>query len=87
LAPGFLGAAGVTRRRKRSAIVSSFATITRADYDTRLRELRIWFRSETEHHYIYFGVPLLVYEQLLAAPSKGRYVEAYVRNRYRCVRR
>jgi KTSC domain len=77
----------VSRRGKRSFIVSSFATITRANYDTHLRELRIWFCSETEHHYIYFGVPLLVYEQLLAAPSKGRYVEAYIRNRYRFVRR
>jgi hypothetical protein len=65
----------------------SCTAIARAQYDAYLRRLHIWYRGPIENHYIYFGVPLIIYEQLLEAPSKGRYVAAYVHSRYGYTRR
>jgi len=39
--------------------------------------------------YLYFGVPEAVYQELLAATSKGRYFNCQIRSRFRytCLRR
>lgn len=36
--------------------------------------------------YRYFAVPRTVFERLIAAPSKGIYVNRFIRNRYPCER-
>lgn len=46
--------------------------IARAEYNERSQELTIWFR-DGRHPYTYFRVPLSVYQDLLAANSKGTY--------------
>ncbi|MEN6342773.1 MAG: KTSC domain-containing protein [Methanospirillum sp.] len=50
-------------------------------YDPAERRLRIRFRSSAI--YDYDGVPSVVYEELLAAPSKDAYFSEYVRPEYR----
>lgn len=32
--------------------------------------------------YQYFGVPLNIYEQLMQAPSKGQFINTYIKNAY-----
>ena len=49
-------------------------------YDRRSRQLTITFKSGGK--YVYFEVPAQVYEDLLAAPSAGRYFDANIRDRY-----
>jgi KTSC domain len=61
--------------------------IVRLYYDAHLRQLHIWFHASPDDHYTYFGVPFLIYEQLLEAPSRDRYVAAYIHSRYGYMRR
>ncbi|HIH03555.1 MAG TPA: KTSC domain-containing protein [Methanoregulaceae archaeon] len=49
-------------------------------YDPAERRLRIRFRSGAI--YDYDGVPPVVYDELLAAPSKGGYFSEYIRPEY-----
>ena len=49
-------------------------------YDPAERRLRIRFRSGAI--YEYDGVPSVIYEELLAAPSKGGYFSEYIRPDY-----
>ncbi len=51
--------------------------IARAEYDARLRELTIWFR-DGRHPYIYYGVPLNIYDGLVASVSKGTYFAKFI---------
>jgi len=64
-------------------------TVTSSDlrsvgYDDSESLLEIEFHNGGVYHY--FGVPQSVYEALMAAGSKGRYFNAYVRKVYRCER-
>ncbi|GAC1328476.1 MAG: hypothetical protein NVSMB26_03840 [Beijerinckiaceae bacterium] len=54
-------------------------------YDADRRELYVTFTSGT--NYTYFDVPPEIYEDWLAAFSKGSYFAARVRDRYRYARR
>jgi hypothetical protein len=53
-------------------------------YDEARKLLQLEFRSRTV--YRYFGVPARVQEDLLRAPSQGRYFNAEIRGRFRHVR-
>ncbi len=61
------------------ALVTS-SEIDAVAYDSAGKRLRIRFRSGAI--YEYDGVPSVVYEELLAAPSKGRYFSEYIRPDY-----
>lgn len=62
----------------KSAVLKSIA------YDSRRNILEIEFRSG--HIYRYSDVPRSVYEALLAAPSKGRFFDSKIRERYKTKR-
>ncbi|MBE7619272.1 KTSC domain-containing protein [Gluconacetobacter entanii] len=60
------------------AVFSS--AISRIEYDAGTHVLSIWFRSAKR--YDYYGVPISVYTAFLNAPSKGRYYDSYIKDRY-----
>jgi hypothetical protein len=60
------------------AIYSS--AITWVNYDDQTRRLHITFHASGT--YTYFGVPRLVYDGLLRAPSVGTYFNDNIRDRY-----
>ncbi|MCW2484832.1 KTSC domain-containing protein [Candidatus Symbiopectobacterium sp. NZEC127] len=49
-------------------------------YDAVIHTLEIAFRSGGIYHYL--GVPDIVYQTLMSAPSKGRYFDRAIKNRY-----
>jgi hypothetical protein len=51
------------------------------DYLPRWQVLKVGLR--TGRDYDYFGVPVAVYEELLAAESKGRFYNQHIRNSFR----
>ena len=55
--------------------------ISEAEYDQVRQELTIWFR-QGPHPYVYFDVPQMAYDGLLAAASKGHYVATYIQPVY-----
>lgn len=55
-------------------------TLATVGYDEDLEHLQLEFCSRAV--YRYFGVPVVVYEALLGAPSKGRYFNGAIRGRY-----
>lgn len=61
----------------------SFASssIAAAGYDAAAQRLCVRYRGSGEA-YAYEGVAPLVFEQLLAAPSKGRYVSRWIKDKY-----
>jgi len=63
----------------RVATVES-ATLATAGYDEARELLQLEFGSQAV--YLYSGVPAVVYEALLSAPSKGRYFNGAIRGRY-----
>jgi hypothetical protein len=56
--------------------------IERICYDEDERSLSIWFRATGR--YIYYGVPVAVFEALKVAHSAGRYFNECIKGRYRC---
>ncbi len=62
----------------RHAVVST--SIRSVGYDPDTEILEIEFQSGGVYQYI--GVPRMVYEGLLVAPSHGRYFQEFVRERY-----
>ena len=60
---------------------SNLATIY---YDRDTSQLYIRFKSGTR--YRYDGCPKAVYELLKAAPSKGKFFAARIKNAYTCVK-
>lgn len=58
-------------------VVSS--NLSSVGYDPKTRELYIQFKSGL---YVYSNVPEHVYQELLHAPSHGKYHAAYVKNVY-----
>ncbi|GEM_PF-3697277 len=69
-----LGLAGVERRRVDSSAVASVG------YDAARRVLEVEYRGGGA--YAYAGVPPRTYAALLAASSKGAFVNARVKGRY-----
>ncbi|WP_244465615.1 KTSC domain-containing protein [Devosia chinhatensis] len=59
------------------------AAIRHHHYTPETAELSLWFGPEGRR-YIYSDVPLAVYEGLRDAPSRGRYFNAVIRNRFAC---
>lgn len=62
----------------RDPVASS--NITSIGYDADSETLEIEFTTGTI--YQYFNVPLGISEQLMAAPSKGQFLNVYIRNIY-----
>ena len=64
--------------------VHEFASsaIARAAYDPGAATLDLWYRGGDR--YRYFAVPEAVYEDLLAAPSAGEFVNREIKPRFRC---
>jgi hypothetical protein len=55
-------------------------TLTAVAYDSASQVLQLNFRSGAI--YYYFGVPVGVYQDLMAADSKGSYFNQNIRNRF-----
>ena len=51
-----------------------------AGYDQKSHSLQVVFR--TGEKYRYKNVPLFVYERLISADSKGRFMHKYILNRF-----
>src|SRR5260370_17284433 len=60
------------------------ATLSTIAYDGSRNLLQLEFRSGAVYHY--FGVPAVLQEALLGAPSKGSYFNQAIRGRYLFVR-
>lgn len=60
---------------------SSLASV---GFDPESQVLEVEFRHGGV--YRYYGVPSTVYQELMIAPSKGRFFVAHLRNSYRCLR-
>ena len=58
--------------------------IARVEYDVATRTLFVQFTSG--EWYAYLDAPPCVYARMIAAPSKGRFFQAKVRDRYAYVR-
>jgi lysyl-tRNA synthetase class 2 len=56
-------------------------TLAAFAYDDAREVLQLEFRSGVVYHY--FGVPAAVHEELLCAPSKGKYFNQSIRGRFR----
>lgn len=50
-------------------------------YDAARRELHVRFRDSGDA-YAYEGVPPAVYEQMLAAESRGKFLNEHIKGRY-----
>jgi hypothetical protein len=55
-------------------------TLAGVAYDSSTEGLRLEFRSRA--FYCYFGVPPAIWQQLMAAESKGAYFNRYIRGRF-----
>ena len=65
----------------------SSSAIERIGYKERTRELWVLFNESGDHHsYQYLGVPVRVFNRFLAAKSKGKYYNQYVKGEYRSVK-
>lgn len=58
------------------------ADLLAVGYDRERSELWARFRTRPNLVYVYFDVPDLVYRELLAAPSHGRFFHARIRDVY-----
>lgn len=54
--------------------------MSRVEYDPTARRLDIWFTATGR--YSFYGVPLAIYTGLLGSPSKGRYFNDNIRERF-----
>lgn len=52
-------------------------------YDEKARTLFASFRGRRPRRYVYEGVPPRAYAELMAAPSKGAWFNAHIRDRYK----
>tara|TARA_R110002020_G_scaffold36451_4_gene109611 strand:- start:988 stop:1263 length:276 start_codon:yes stop_codon:yes gene_type:complete len=60
------------------------AVIRHIHYQPESRELSIWFGPEGRR-YTYFEVPAAIYQALRDAPSRGRFFNQAIRDRYACL--
>jgi hypothetical protein len=58
----------------------SSSLVASIGYDDAANTLEVEFRSGAI--YQYFGVPQNMYEQLMQAPSKGQFINTYIKNAY-----
>jgi hypothetical protein len=63
---------------KRTSVESS--SLAAVGYDGEISTLELQFRNG--HCYQYFAVPQRVFQGLLAAPSKGAYVNKHIKGRF-----
>ncbi|CAG9256165.1 KTSC domain-containing protein [Paraburkholderia caribensis] len=56
--------------------------VSAAGYDPMTRRMKIRFR--TGRTYDFCRVPQFVFDAFMASPSKGRYFDAHIRDRYNC---
>ena len=61
---------------ERSTVISS--NISSIGYDVSTETLEVEFQDGGIYHY--FGVPETIYAGLMQAPSKGRYLNEYVKD-------
>ncbi|MGH8647489.1 MAG: KTSC domain-containing protein [Gammaproteobacteria bacterium] len=62
------------------AVTVESTTLATVAYDEAQELLQLEFCSRAV--YLYFGVPAVVHQALLAAPSKGRYFNQSIRGRF-----
>lgn len=58
----------------------SSSLVASMGYDDAANTLEVEFRNGAI--YQYYGVPQNMYEQLLQAPSKGQFINTYIKNAY-----
>ena len=63
---------------KRNSVASS--NIASVGYDPRMETLEVEFLSSSV--YQYYNVPRNMYEKLMKAGSKGRFLNTYIKNAY-----
>lgn len=61
-------------------IFANSSTILRADYEHFMNNVKVYFKSGDV--YVYFSVPLQVYEDFTKAESAGRYFHECILNKY-----
>jgi lysyl-tRNA synthetase class 2 len=57
------------------------SAIARIEYDAIAHKLEVMFT--TGRVYEYYRVPRSLYDEFIAAPSKGQFFNAYIRDRFR----
>lgn len=60
------------------------SNVDQIGYDEEQMELHVVFRDAS--HYVYQAVPLDLFEQLLASPSKGSFLNREIKNVYNYVK-
>ena len=60
--------------------VASSSTVRAIGYDPQSQTLEVEFLSGAV--YQYYGVPDHMHEQMMEAPSKGRFLNMYIRDNY-----
>lgn len=63
----------------RASVMST--SIRSIGYDSNSRMLEVEFTNQSV--YDYSDVPASVYQRFIAAPSKGRFFDSYIKNLYR----
>lgn len=58
------------------------SAIKRGEYDPQAMRMVLWFPEGRS--YTFCRVPAHVWQGLLNAPSKGRYYDAHIRDRFQC---
>lgn len=59
------------------------SNISKVDYDTETKVLGITFKNKSgEKRYEYQGVPRELYDQMIAAPSTGKFFYANIKGKY-----
>ena len=66
------------------SIAVQSTTLVAMAYDVDQQMLQLEFRDRSV--YRYFGVPANLYQDLLDAPSKGKYFNRFIRERFAYVR-
>jgi len=61
--------------------VRDFSAISRIAYEAENQTLSVWFRESGEL-YRYYDVPPRVHDAFRKAASKGRFFNAYIKERY-----
>ena len=56
------------------------SSVKSVGYDSWTETLEVEFLSGSR--YQYYGVPQQMHEQMMQAPSKGRFLNAYIKNQY-----
>ena len=71
-------------RSMSSPVAVNSSSLCSVQYLPEQQLLTVRFRSSQTDSYSYSRVPLRLYTELLAAESKGRYFNTYIRNCFSC---